>query len=142
MIKEFIEKWNKYNKELEEYFKNTEQKEYSEYKDIIKLLFELVINKDEKFKSDRFDTENILVIDDGNYQGTQIFILHKDTYQPSIEEYVYTNTYYGSCSGCDTLLSISSYDDGLPTEEQVKDYMQLALHLLQRFKYMEEGDDK
>lgn len=138
MIKEFIEKWNKYNKELEKYFKNTEQKKYSEYKDIIKSLFEIVINRDEEFDCDKFDTENILVIDDGNYQGTQIFILHKDTYQPSIEEYVYTNTYYGSCSGCDTLLNISSYDDGLPTEEQVKDYMQLALHLLQRFKYMEE----
>ena len=140
MIKEFIEKWNKYNKELKKYFKNTEQKKYSEYKDIIKSLFEIVINRDEEFDCYKFDTENILVIDDGDYQGTQIFILHKDTYQPSIEEYVYTNTYYGSCSGCDTLLSISSYDDGLPTEEQVKDYMQLALHLLQRFKYMEEGD--
>lgn len=140
MIKEFIEKWNKYNKDLEEYFRNTEQKEYSEYKDIIKLLFDLVINKDEQFENG-FDTENILVIDDGDYQGTEIFILHRDSYQPSIEEYVYTNTYYGSCSGCDTLLGISNYDDEKPDEQQVKDYMKLALHLLQKCKYMSEGDE-
>ena len=140
MIKEFIEKWNKYNKKLEEYFKNTEQKEYSEYKDIVKLLFELVINRDEESDCNKFDTENILVINDGDYQGTEIFILHKDIYQPSIEEYVYTNTYYGSCSGCDTLLGISSYDDEKPNEQQVKDYMELALHLLQKCKYMNEGD--
>ena len=138
MIKGFIEKWDKHSKELEEYFRNTEQKEYSNYVDIVKLLFELVINKDEVYDCNKFDTENILVIDDGDYQGTEIFILHKDTYQPSTEEYVYTNNYYGSCSGCDTLLSISVYNYGKPNEEQVKDYMELALHLLQKCKYMSE----
>ncbi len=138
MIKEFIEKWDKHNKELKEYFRNTDQKEYSNYKDIVKILFELVINKDEVFDCNRFDTENILVIDDGDYQGTEIFILHKDEYQPSIKEYVYTNNYYGSCSGCDTLLSISNYEDGKPNEQQVKNYMELALGLLQKCKYMSE----
>ena len=56
------------------------------------------------------------------------------------KDYVYTNTYYGSCSGCDTLQAISGYDDGLPNEEQVKDYMQLALNLLQKCKRFEEGE--
>jgi len=133
MIKEFVEKWNKYNKDLEEYFRNTNQGEYSSYEEIVRILFDKVINKDEV---DPFDTENICVIDDGHYQGTQIFILHKDTYHPEIEDYVYTNTYYGSCSGCDTLLSISSYIDELPSEEQIKEYMMLALHLLQKCQYM------
>ena len=136
MIKEFVEKWDKYKKDLEDYFRNTEQGEYDTYKEIVKALFEKVINKDIKYG--KYDTENILVIDDGDYQGTQIFILHKSTYQPSVEEYVYTNTYYGSCSGCDTLLGISGYDDEKPNEQQVKDYMKLALHLLQKCKYMED----
>ena len=134
MIKEFIEKWDKYKNELEEYFKTNKQLEYSSYELIVKALFDIIINKDEE---DKFDTENITVIDDGDYQGTQIFILHKDWYQPSVEDYVYTNTYYGSCSGCDTLLAIQDWDlEELPSEEQIKEYMTLALHLLQKCKYM------
>lgn len=31
MIKEFVEKWNKYKNDLEEYFGNTKQEEYSSY---------------------------------------------------------------------------------------------------------------
>ena len=45
-------------------------------------------------------------IDDGSYQGTNVFILHYDTYQPSIEEYFVFDNEYGSCSGCDTLLGM------------------------------------
>ena len=133
MIKEFIEKWDKYKNELEEYFKTNKQLEYSSYELIVKALFDIIINKDEE---DKFNTENITVIDDGDYQGTRIFILHKDWYQPSVEDYVYTNTYYGSCSGCDTLLAINGYDEDMPNEEQIKEYMTLALHLLQKCKYM------
>lgn len=139
MIKEFVEKWDKHKNELEEYFKNNPQSEYCDYEDIVKLLFEKVINVDLTYDSEKFDIENIKVIDDGNYQGTQIFILHKNSYQPDINEYVYTHTYYGSCSGCDTLLAILDYNyDEKPNEQQVEDLMQLALHLLQRCKYMEE----
>lgn len=137
MIKEFIEKWDKYKNDLEDYFRYTEQIEYDEYEKIVKILFEKIINKDLKYDSERFDVEDLLKIDDGDYQGTQIFILHKGCYQPEVEEYVYTSTYYGSCSGCDTIKSISSYDRGLPDEEQVKDYMTLALHLLQKCHYMQ-----
>ena len=79
------------------------------------------------------------VIDNGDYQGTQIFIIPINTYQPGVDEYVYTHTYYGSCSGCDTLQAIQSWDgDELPNEEQVKDYMELALHLLQKCHFMKE----
>lgn len=84
------------------------------------------------------------VIDNGDYQGTQIFIIPSNTYQPSVEDYVYTNTYYGSCSGCDTLQAISNYEEGFPDEEQIKDYMELSLHLLQKCKWLKEeyGDGK
>ena len=136
MIKEFCLAWEKNKDKLEEYFRKTRQEEYGNYEDLVKLLFDIVINPSIECDHYRLDTENILVIDDGEYQGTQVFILHRDQYQPSVEDYVYTNTYYGSCSGCDTLLSINEYEDGLPSESQVNDYMDLCLHLLQRCHYM------
>ena len=47
----------------------------------------------------------------------------------------YTHNYYGSCSGCDTLQCIQDYDlSKIPDEDQVKEYMQLSLHLLQHMK--------
>lgn len=136
MIKEFCLAWEKNKDKLEEYFRKTRQEEYGNYEDLVKLLFDIVINPSIECDHYRLDTENILVIDDGDYQGTQVFILHRDQYQPSVEDYVYTNTYYGSCSGCDTLLSINEYEDGLPSESQVNDYMDLCLHLLQKCHYM------
>lgn len=136
MIKEFCLAWEKNKDKLEEYFRKTRQEEYGNYEDLVKLLFDIVINPSIECDHYRLDTENILVIDDGDYQGTQVFILHRDQYQPSVEDYVYTNTYYGSCSGCDTLLSINEYEDGLPSESQINDYMDLCLHLLQRCHYM------
>ena len=138
MIKKFVEKWDKYKGNLENYFRNTRQEEYQDYKDIVKALFENVINKDETDSWNKFNLEEMTLIDDGDYQGTQIFIIPLDTYQPDINSYVVTNTYYGSCSGCDTLLGISNYEQGLPTDKQIKDYMELALHLLQKCKWLEE----
>lgn len=135
MINDFVQKWDKYKNDLEKYFRETNQDEYDEYSKIVKVLFENVINKDIDYGE--YNTEEMLVIDDGDYQGTQIFILHRDVYQPGVEDYVYTNTYYGSCSGCDTLKSIQSWGE-LPTEKQIKDYMELSLHLLQKCKFMSE----
>lgn len=140
MIKEFVERWDKYKGDLEKYFRNTRQEKYSDYEDIVKALFKEVINKEE-IDGYEFDLDKMTIIDDGDYQGTRIFIIPLDTYQPSVEEYVITNTYYGSCSGCDTLLAISSYVGGIPDEEQVKDYIELALHLLQKCRWLEEGAD-
>lgn len=143
MIKEFVERWDKYKDDLRDYFKNNKQEEYPTYEDIVKALFEYVINKDEGHYD--YDIENITVIDDGDYQGTLIFILHKSKYQPEIENYIYTNVYYGSCSHCDTLKGIQSWDlEELPNNDQVDSYMTLALHILQKchfmYDYKEEED--
>ena len=138
MIKKFVEKWNRYKENLENYFRNTKQEEYQDYKDIVKALFKNVINQGETDHWNKFNIEEMTLIDDGDYQGTQIFIIPLDTYQPNIEDYVVTNTYYGSCSGCDTLLAINEFSSGLPSEEQIHDYMMLALHLLQKCKWLKE----
>ena len=133
MIQEIVKKWEENKYKLEEYFRTTKQENYGSYEAIVKKLFELVINTN-KDSYERFNINKMTVIDDGNYQGTQIFIIPKDTYQPNIDDYLITHTYYGSCSGCDVIEGIRNYSNGLPTEQQVKEYMILALHLVQKMK--------
>lgn len=90
MIKEFCLAWEKNKDKLEEYFRTTKQDEYDEYKTLVGLLFDIVVNPEfGDWDNNKFDTKNILEIDDGDYQGTEIFILHKNVYQPDIEDYVY-----------------------------------------------------
>lgn len=93
MIKEFVERWDKYKNDLEKYFRTTKQEEYDTYDKIVRALFKEVINKEET-NGDIFDLNRMTVIDDGDYQGTQIFIIPLGYYQPSIEDYIVTNTYY------------------------------------------------
>ena len=138
MIQEFVKAWDANKDTLRKYFQCHKMKEYDEYVKLVKLLFDWVINPYYEHQFKRFDTNKITVIDDGSYQGTQIFAIPLDTYQPSCYEYVFTHQYYGSCSGCDTLLGIQGYEEkeNLPTEEQVSEHMTLCLHLLQRCKYL------
>lgn len=139
MIKSFIKSWEKNKDKLEEYIKTHKQQEYDSYKFLVKLIFDLVINPDVNVCGDGiFDTDEIDVLDHGDYQGTFIFILHRNTYQPCVDEYVYTYVEYGSCSVCDTLQSIHRYDEDEPDENQVEDYMTLCLHLVQHCKPMGE----
>ena len=42
--------------------------------------------------------------------------------------------YYGSCSGCDAIMSITRYDDGLPNSKQVKEFMDVCLDIVQSIK--------
>lgn len=138
MIQEFVKAWDANRETLKEYIRTHEQKEYDEYVKLVKILFDIVINPYFKYdpRNLSYNTESIHVIDDGDYQGSQLFIIPNNDYQPSPYEYVWTHCSYGSCNGCDTLLAISNYGDGLPSEEQVDDYMTLLLHLLQRCKYL------
>ena len=133
MIQEIIKRWEENKYKLEEYFSTTKQEKFASYEAIVQKIFELVINSDED-SYERFNINKMTVIDDGDYQGTQIFIIPKDTYQPNIDDYLITHTYYGSCSGCDVIEGIRNYSSGLPTEQQVKEYMILALHLVQKMK--------
>lgn len=135
MIQEIIEKWNNHKSDLENYFRTHKQEEYNTYVLIVKKIIEIIINTGEDYE--KYNFKKLLVIDDGIYQGTQIFITHKDYYQPSVKDYIYTSNYYGSCPGCDTLQSIQEEnEEGYPTENQIKDYLTLSLHLIQKFRRM------
>lgn len=76
------------------------------------------------------DYENIHMIDDGDYQGTLLFVIPEKCYQPST--YYVTKVYYGSCSGCDTLQAI--LEDSEDDDTQVNDLYTLALHMIQKME--------
>ena len=131
MIQEFVEKFEKDKVKLEDMFRS---KHPENYKEVVKNVVS-VLTDDEPY--DSIDPERIHSVDDGDYQGTLVFIIGAKGYQPS--DYWYVKVSYGSCSGCDTLQAINGYSDTAPSEEQVQDYMTLALHIVQGLKKM--GED-
>jgi hypothetical protein len=126
MIKEFIDRFENKKSELQTKF----QKQPGSYEDIVKSVVE-VISGD---AYDDIDPERIHKIDDGDYQGTLLFVIAAKGYQPS--KYWAVSVGYGSCSGCDTLAAIAADGDwdSPPNDQQISDYMTLALHIVQGLK--------
>ena len=93
---------------------------------------ELVINVIKIIESDEhgdISSERVREIDDGDYQGTLLYLIADNSYQPS--DYWYARVNYGSCSGRDTLEAIRNYDNKKPTVQQIKDYLLLSLHIVE-----------
>ena len=134
MIKEIVQQWEANKHKLAEYFRNTLQEEYGDYDIILKKLFELCLHDVDGELI--YDIEQMTKIDNGDYEGTIIYLIPQQRYVPRAEHYLVTFVYYGSCSGCDTLQGIHGYDRDFPSEEQVKQYMILALHLVQKMKWL------
>lgn len=135
MIKEFVNAWDQRKNILEEHIRNQDQ-EGLDYKKLLVWLIEIVINP---LVTHRLYVDKIHVVDEHDYSGTQLFIVRQGGLD-LVTDYLWTYQEYGSCSGCDLLESIRNYDDGKPDDEQVKRYMMLELHLLQRFRYMLDRD--
>ena len=119
MIDEFIQAWNTRKENLAAWFMETNQGQLS-YEIILKALLDKVINP---YSENKWDSEKIHVIDDGDYQGCQIFVVPMDTYQPSPYQYLTTYQDYGSCSGCDLLEGIRKYKHERPSEGIVDEKM-------------------
>jgi hypothetical protein len=132
MIQAFVDRYMERKGELTETFRQAHPTSYLE---LVRSVVN-VLGDDEDLYGDTIDPNRIHAIDDGNYQGTLLFVIADDGYQPS--DYWYVKVYYGSCSGCDTLQAISSYSDDPPTEDQVEQYMTLALHVVQGLRRMSE----
>lgn len=140
MLKFCVNQWDKNKNKLEEDIKKN-IKEYNEYtyKDLVKKVVELILNDEDNDWDDKWDAENITEIDNGDYQGTLLYMIPLKTYQPSEYEYLMTYVGYGSCSGCDTLQNIQMgyYNNEDEEEKQkeinrfIKDMMKLCLDLLQ-----------
>lgn len=101
------------------------------YEDLVKLTFDTIYNSFDFGYGKKLDTEHITEIDNGDYQGTLLFLIPFYTYQPSEDEYLMTYIGYGSCSGCDALQAAQSwhYDEKL-NEEQVQDFMSICKDLI------------
>lgn len=128
MIQKFVDDFMARRGEIEAAFSEKHPEDYAE---IVRRVVEVLGTEDEY---DRPDPKRIHAIDDGDYQGTLLFVIAASGYQPSTYWSVFVS--YGSCSGCDTLERIRSYDNNPPKPEQVADYMTLALHIVQGLKLM------
>ena len=96
------------------------------YKDLVKITFETVYNRGVKYDRDALNLDKITEIDDGDYQGSLLFLIPFDTYQPSPNEYIMTSISYGSCSGCDALQAAQICGE----EQQVSDIMTICKDLV------------
>jgi hypothetical protein len=99
------------------------------YQDLVKKLISNLV--DETAYSMNPDKDRIHVVDDGDYQGTKVFIIAATGYQPSTYWAIKVN--YGSCSSCDTFEGIRLYD-ATCTPAQARDYWTLMLHMVQEMK--------
>lgn len=106
-----------------------------EYRDIVELTFDTIYNDGDYGEllypyNEGLKCHCITVVDNGDYQGTQLFMIPFDCYQPSEYEYLMTYTGYGSCSGCDLLKGIlAGYND---REEKISSLMMLCRDLVVR----------
>lgn len=133
MIKYCLDKWNRNNKRLEAAMATDTHLNSCGYEYLVKLVVDYILNDETNGYSDTWDSGKITVIDNGDYQGTQLFIIPNNSYQPCEWEYLMTYVEYGSCGGCDTLLSIQGWDcDATPSETQLRDYMTLCRDLVIR----------
>ena len=111
------------------------------YAELVEAVIRVVSDPDaDDYANPQPDPERIHVINDGDYQGTLLFVIGDTGYQPS--DYWYVKISYGSCSGCDTLEGVGWWgDEEAATEEQVDDYMTLALHIVQGLKKLGNDDE-
>lgn len=146
-------------KELIEQFQNNKNKLRSDIKTLIsdrdsisdlsyeKLLELIIKNCFQDIPYEEISYKDIVSIDFGDYQGTLIFVFHEDRYQPSASETYYTSLYYGSCSGCDTLLAIKyndiNYDDNdnpIITDQVLDDLMNICLYMVENINRFKEKE--
>ena len=102
------------------------------YEAIVRAVIEAITDDDHRFDP---DPERIHRIDDGDYQGTQLFVIGRKGNQPS--DYWFVKVGYGSCSGCDTLQAIAY--GGSDDEQKAADILTEALHVVQGLRSMQES---
>lgn len=136
MIKYCLKKWEKNKDKLETAIRadKTINNEELEYDYLVKLVVDYILNDEENQKDcQTWDSDRISRVDSGEWQGTLLYLIPTKDYQPAEYQYLMTFVDYGSCAGCDTLQYIrgeNNWEEGLPTEQQVKDYMTLCRDLV------------
>lgn len=139
MIKQFVEAWDKGKDnllyKLKEQCASGADLEFT-YEHLVRLGWSLVGGE---ISDTHINLTKVRCIDDGGYCGTLIFIAPFDTIDPMGDEYVCVTIDYGSCSCCDTLLSVQANDN---PEERAKDYHELIMHIMQRTKILDKENEE
>jgi hypothetical protein len=131
MLKIIVSQWDKNKDELRSILSKRKDLNDLEYIDLVKLTFEVILNNSlNEYKNDLLDLDRIHKIDDGDYQGTLLFLIPFKAYQPCEYEYLMTYVGYGSCSGCDALQAIQGYYEESPSVQMVDDFMNLCKDIL------------
>lgn len=130
MIQEFVDRFMSRKSEITAAFK---LKQPQDYKEIVVAVIKSIVDGEDSYGQP--DHERVHQIDDGDYQGTLVFLVAANGYQP--DDYWYVKVGYGSCSGCDTLEAIRGYGEGEATDKQAEEYWTLALHIVQGLKKLD-----
>ena len=129
MIQEFVDAFMKNKKSCRT---KLQERHPDDYQDIVRIVLE-TINEKEDTLYRKPNSFRIHEIDDSEYQGVLLFIIPENIPQPV--NYWAVKVLYGSCSASDVLQSIKdSCSAKTPTEEQLDEYMSLALHTVQRIR--------
>ena len=130
MMKIALDKWNRNKDVLKLALSRLDHFPLS-YAELVAMTFRYIWNADDPLEYE-LDIKNITEIDNGDYQGTYIYLIPFDSYQPCEWEYLMTFAGYGSCSGCDTLQAIESLGDYdvPPNDEQLKELLQLCKDIM------------
>lgn len=117
MLKYCLKKWDANNGKLRDALANHPNLNDVEYIDLFKMVVHYILNDggfdvcdDRRFQLGKWSENFITQIDNGDYQGTLLFLVARDTYQPDEDEYLMTYVGYGSCSGCDALEAAKACD--------------------------------
>lgn len=127
MMKIMKYKWAKNKDKLREAIIADADFGHFKYIDLVRLAFTVIYNSSDSSAGPDVNTAAITEIDNGDYQGTLLYLIPFKAYQPDETMYLMTYVGYGSCCGCDTLLNIQDCLDG---EEQITDYMALCKDII------------
>lgn len=134
MNKDILNAWDKNQNNVREWIATVNNSDFSYemlLQNTIRILFE-----ESEYDYHIPDHKRITMINNGEYQGTLVFVIGGQGYQPGVEDHWYTSVDYGSCSGCDTLQAISVYSNDLPNKKQIQQYWTLCLHMMQKMRRM------
>ena len=129
MIQKYVDAFRENKEQFEKWVESVEEE--ITYMDILKQVINLCLNE--------LDEDKITEIDNGDYQGTLIYLIPRNCYQPMVSDYVYTSVSYGSCSGCDALLAAQDWDY-CSIRYNVDMVTTIALHLVENMKWLEDWE--
>lgn len=128
MIQEFVDRFMAAKDEIMD---DMRQSNPQSYDDLVRIAVRAVVDTD---SYDHPDVDRMHIIDDGHYQGTRLFIIPSDRYQPSKYWIIFVS--YGNCSGCDTFQANHGYrdnDEPIPQKELDGNWT-MMLHMMQSMK--------